>query len=73
MKLNPRRIRYLIRKKKQGVSSKTIAFQLKISKRRVNQIWYDYNQTGKEPIIGRNIGRPAKPLSEDEAKVIKEA
>ena len=73
MKLNPRRIRYLIRKKKQDVSSKKIASQLKISKRRVNQIWYDYNQTRKEPTIGRNIGRPAKPFSDDEAKVIKEA
>ena len=73
MKLNPKRIRYLIRKKKQGVSSKTIAFRLKVSKRRVNQIWQEYKKTGEQPIIGQYVGRPVKPLTEEEATVIKQS
>ena len=73
MKLNKRKIRYLIRKKKQGVSSKTIGFRLKISKRRANQIWREYQITGETPVIGKRVGRPPTPLNFKEEKVVKQA
>jgi putative transposase len=73
MKLNQKKIRYLIRKKQQGLLSSTIAVHLKVSKRRVNQIWREYNTTGILPINGQNVGRPKKPLSSDEEAIVKEA
>jgi putative transposase len=73
MKLNKRKISYLINQKKQGVSSKTIATRLKISKRRVNQIWKHYQITGKNPVIGRKVGRPSIPLDPKEEKIVKQA
>jgi len=60
MKPNKRKIRYIINYKKKDESSKTIAKDMKISTRRVEQIWKEYNKTGKEPIIGKNLGRPKK-------------
>lgn len=46
---------------------------MKISKRRVNQVWEEYRETGKEPIIGNNLGRPKKPISVEESEIIKKA
>ena len=73
MKLNQKKIRYLIRKKEQGLSSSTIAVHLKVSKRRVNQIWREYNTAGILPINGQKVGRPKKALSSDEEAIVKEA
>ena len=73
VKLNRRKIRYIINHKKKGESCKTIAIDLKISTRRVEQIWKEYNETGNEPVIGKNLGRPKKPLNPEEVEIIKEA
>ena len=73
MKLNKKKIRYIIRNKKREMSSKELGIQMKVSKRRVNQIWQEYQDTGKEPIIGQNMGRPSIPLLADEKEVVKEA
>jgi putative transposase len=73
MKLYRRKMQYLIRKKKQGLSSSTIGSHLKVSKRRVNQIWQEYRTTGRVPINGQNVGRPKKPLSSDEEAAVKAA
>jgi len=73
MKLNQKKIRYLIRKKEQGLSSSKIAVHLKMSKRRVNQIWRGYNTAGILPINGQKVGRPKKALSSDEEAIVKEA
>lgn len=71
MKLTLKKIRYIIKHKKIGESSKTIAIDMKISKRRVEQIWKYYSETGKEPIIGKNLGRPEKPLDPKEVEIVK--
>ena len=73
MKLNKKNIRYIIRHKKKGESCATIAKDIKISKRRVEQIWKEYQETGEEPIIGNNQGRPKKPLTPEEVRIIIEA
>ncbi|MCX6672469.1 MAG: IS481 family transposase, partial [Methanothrix sp.] len=42
MKLDQRKIHWIIRQKQKGVSTKQIALDMKISRRRVQQIWKDY-------------------------------
>ncbi len=73
MKLTRRRIRWLIKRKKEGMSSKSIARALKISKRRVNQVWRMYMDSGEIPVIGENIGRPKREITERERRIVLEA
>ena len=42
---------------------------MKISKRRVDQVWEEYRDTGKEPKIGSNLGRPKKQISFEESEL----
>jgi putative transposase len=58
MKLNKRKIHWIIRKKKKGMTTSEIARDMKISPRRVQQVWKQYLDTGIEPVIGKDIGRP---------------
>jgi hypothetical protein len=60
MKLNRRKIHLIIRQKQEGASSREIK-HIEISRRRVNQIWKYFIEHGREPIIGKGVGRPRKP------------
>lgn len=73
MKLDQRKIHCIIRQKLKGVTTKQIALDMKISRRRVQQIWKSYKEGGREPILGENMGRPRKPFDKKEAEVIDEA
>ena len=73
MKLDQRKIHWIIRQKQKGVTIKQIALDMKISRRRVQQIWKSYAESKQEPSIGENMGRPRKPFDEREAEVIGEA
>ena len=44
-----------------------------ISKQRVYQVWNEYRQSGKPPEIGRRVGRPKRPILDEERKIVKEA
>ena len=46
---------------------------MKVSCRRIEQIWKHFLDHGREPIIGERIGRPPKPYDEQEAAIVKEA
>lgn len=70
MKLNGKKIRWIIAQKLKGESTSTIAEIQGISPRRVQQIYKEYVKTGKPPEIGHNIGRPKKTLSSDDKKLI---
>jgi putative transposase len=59
--------------KAEGVTTKQIAQDMKISRRLVQQIWKSYAESKKEPAIGENMGRPRKLFDEREAEVIDEA
>ena len=72
MKLNKTKIPWIIRQKRNGTATKDIARDMKVSTRRVQQILKEYRETGKEPNLGENIGRPTKPYDEDEAQIVKE-
>jgi len=61
VKLSKRKIRYIINHRKKGESCETIAVDMKLSRRRVEQIWKQYKETGKEPKIGIKMGRPKNP------------
>jgi len=73
VKLSKRKIRYIINHRKKGESCETIAVDMKLSRRRVEQIWKQYKETGKEPKIGINMGRPKNPYDPKEAEIIIEA
>ncbi len=60
MKLTAKKIQYIVRHKKKGESSDAIGKDMEISMRRVNQVWKEYRETGKEPVIGKELGRPKK-------------
>jgi len=72
MKLDQRKIHWIIRQKQKGVTTKQIALDMKISRRRVQQIWKSYAESKQEPVIGENMGRPRKPFDEREAQVVGE-
>ncbi|MGA9100224.1 MAG: hypothetical protein WB392_14980 [Methanotrichaceae archaeon] len=73
MKLDQRKIHWIIQQKKKRVGTKQIALDMKITRRRVQQIWKRYEEEKREPTIGENMGRPRKPLDEREAQVVGEA
>jgi putative transposase len=56
-----------------GVGTKQIALDMKITRRRVQQIWKSYEEEKQEPAIGKNMGRPRKLFDEREAQVVGEA
>jgi len=72
MKLK-KKVRWIIREKEKGESSGVIAKIQQITRRRVDQLWKQYRETGIIPIIGETIGRPKKPVIVEESQVIDEA
>jgi putative transposase len=73
VKLNGKKIRWIIAQKLKGESTSTIAEIQGISARRVQQIYKEYIETSKLPQIGSNLGRPKKLLSNDDKKLIAQA
>ncbi len=71
MKLNKTKVRYILRQNRNHVSTKEIALDLKVSQRRVQQIIKQYKETGQEPILGENVGRPSKPHDKCEAEIVR--
>mgnify|MGYP001601710173 CR=1 FL=1 len=45
----------------------------KITKQRVYQVWNLYNQTGSIPVIGKDAGRPVKPVEDWEVSLVRVA
>jgi len=73
MKLNKTKVRYILRQNCKGVATEEIALDVKVSQRRVPQIFKEYKETGQEPVLGEKVGRPRKPYIEKDAEVIKAA
>jgi hypothetical protein len=66
VKLNGKKIRWIIAQKLKGESTSTIAEIQGISARRVQQICKEHTETGQVPKVGHNVGRPRKLLSSDD-------
>lgn len=44
-----------------------------ITKQRVYQVWSTYNNTGEMPVIGKNMGRPRRPITDEERHLVRES
>ena len=73
MKLTRAKLIETIRRKNEGVTTYQARKIAGISIRRVNQVWKEYQMTGKIPEIGKKSGRPDKHLEEWEINMVKEA
>lgn len=67
MKLSKKKIRWIIRQKEKKESSGIIAKIQRITRRRVDQLWKQYRETGAVPVIGETMGRPKKPVTAEES------
>lgn len=72
MKLNEKKIRYIIRYMKAGYSLRQVGEDIKISYERVRQIYKSYIETNIIPIL-RKAGRPKRLLTEYEINMIIES
>lgn len=73
VKLNDKKIKWIIAQKEKGEGTSTIAEIQGISVRRVQQVLKEYRETDQIPQVGKNLGRPKKPLSNDDKKLIEQA
>lgn len=73
MKLTKGKLIETLRRKNQGWTTYQARKIAGISIRRVNQVWIEYNLTGEIPEIGRNVGRPAKPIENSDVQMVKQA
>jgi putative transposase len=73
MKLTRHKLIETLRRKNDGWTTYQVRKIAGISIRRVNQVWNEYLETGEMPEIGKNNGRPAKPLQEEEIILVKES
>lgn len=73
MKLTKTKLLETLRRKNQGWTTYQTRKIAGVTIRRVNQVWNDYKETGKIPEIGKNNGRPPKPIEEWEISIVKEA
>ena len=73
MKLTKTKLLETLRRKNNGWTTYQARKIAGISIRRVNQVWKEYQETGKIPEIGKNNGRPSKPIEKWEINIVKEA
>ena len=73
MKLTKAKLTETLRRKNQGWTTYQARKIARISIRRVNQVWKEYNETGKIPEIGKNNGRPPRTIEVWELQMVKQA
>ena len=72
MKLDPVKVEWIVRQKEKGIRNATIAGSMKVSVRRVQELWSAYRATGKVPELKRPGRRRIEP-DEGERRVVGEA
>jgi len=72
VKLNNRKIRWLIQEKLRGRGSGELALIQKVTRRRVEQLWQTYKETRVIPTL-KKPGRPRSSRDLKEATIILEA
>ena len=72
MKLTKTKILDTIRRKNDGWTTYQTRKIAQISIRRVNQVYSEYLETDKIPEIGKKMGRPSKPITDEEIRIVKE-
>jgi len=71
-RLDLRKLRYLLQQKRKGASSAQIAQRLGVTKRRVNQVWKQYQEEGERFEL-RRPGRKPKPVEMQELELVANA
>jgi putative transposase len=69
VKLNDRKVRWLIQEKLKGRGSGELALIQKVTRRRVEQLWQTYRQTGTIPTL-KKPGRPKRNIDLKEAAIV---
>jgi hypothetical protein len=72
VKLNNRKIQWLIQEKLRGRGTGELALIQKVTRRRVEQLWQTYKSTGLTPTL-KQPGRPRKPRNLKDANLILQA
>jgi putative transposase len=72
MKLNKTKLLETIRALNNGATTYQTRKIAGISVRRVHQLWQEYLKTNKLPEIGRAMGRPNRPITPHEKKIVTE-
>ncbi len=73
MKLTKTKLLETLSRKNHGWTTYQARKVAGISIRRVNQVWKEYQETGKMPEIGKNNGRPPKPIKKWEIDIVNES
>lgn len=73
MKFTRNKLLETLRRKNEGWTTYQARKIAKVSIRRVNQIWKEYQETGKIPEIGKTNGRPSKSFEGWEVNMVKES
>ena len=73
MKLTRNKLLETLRRKNDGWTTYQARKIAGISIRRVNQVYVEYTLTGEIPQIGKKVGRPSKPITDEEIKIVKES
>jgi putative transposase len=73
MKLTQTKLIETIRRKNDGWTTYQARKIAGISLRRVNQVWKQYLLSDLIPKLGERVGRPPKPITDEEIRIVKEA
>lgn len=73
MKLTRKTLIELIDLKNKGWTSYQVKKKVGVTVRRIDQIYNKYQKTGKILELGKNIGRPKRPITKQEKRIICEA
>src|SRR3989338_7475502 len=73
MKLTKGKLIETLRRKDEGWTTYQVRKIAGISIRRVNQVYGQYTLTGEIPEIGKNNGRPIKPIEDWEVQMVKQS
>ena len=73
MKLTKSKLIETIRALNDGDSKHSARKIAGITKQRLYQVWNLYQKSGKLPEIGRRVGRPTKPITDEERELVKDS
>ena len=73
MKLTKGKLLETLRRKNEGWTTYQARKIAGISKRRVNQVWKEYQESGQIPELGKRNCRPVKPVEKWEVRLVKKA
>jgi len=71
MKLTRKKLIELLRVMEEGGTAYKAKKKTGVSVERIYQVWDEYRRTGKIPELGKNVGRPVRPIKNHEKIIVK--